>query len=51
VETDEMVTVAGPTFSITSLGMKAFVPTEQVYFEKQVDSVFWPGKEKTEPLG
>lgn len=42
VETDREVTVAGPTFSITSLGMKAYIDPEQVFFEKQVDSTFWP---------
>jgi LPS export ABC transporter protein LptC len=51
VETNEMVTVAGPTFSITSLGMRALVPLERIHFEKQVDSIFWPEKGKTGPLG
>jgi LPS export ABC transporter protein LptC len=51
VETNELVTVAGPTFSITSLGMKALVPLERIYFEKQVNSVFWPEKGQAGPLG
>ena len=42
VDTDEQVTVAGPTFSITSQGMKAYLNPQQVIFETKVDSFFWP---------
>ena len=41
VDTDEQVTVAGPTFSVTSQGMKVYLDPQQVIFETRVNSLFW----------
>ena len=45
VETDLEVTVAGPTFSITSIGMKAYMDPQRVEFTKLLNSSFWPKEE------
>ena len=42
VSSDTWVTIAGPKFSVTGFGMKAFVREDRIVFEKQVDSRFIP---------
>jgi LPS export ABC transporter protein LptC len=45
VDTDAPVVVAGPAFTIRSIGMQFYMPTQEVRFKQRVDSVFIPQSE------
>jgi LPS export ABC transporter protein LptC len=47
VDTDAPVVVEGPSFTIKSIGMQFYLPTQEVRFKQRVDSVFIPQGESS----